>query len=149
MSPSALVDLAPRLDDPDVAALLSYSIGFPTPEKLQAISVRYRTEAGWKLVGVEEDGTVAGCIGIMLASDHHALIRHIAVAPHCRGRGIGRRMIETVWAQFQLRQLSAETDADAVGFYRRCGFEATSLGERYPGVERFQCVKNLSTRMHE
>lgn len=32
-----------------------------------------------------------------------------------------------------------ETDNDAVDFYRKYGFEITSLGEKYPGVERFLC----------
>lgn len=39
-----------------------------------------------------------------------------------------------------LHHLDAETDADAVDFYRRCGFAVESLGERYPGVERFRCT---------
>jgi hypothetical protein len=29
---------------------------------------------------------------------------------------------------------------NAVNFYRNIGFEITSLGEKYPGVERFQCI---------
>jgi GNAT superfamily N-acetyltransferase len=138
-----LVDLVPRLSDPGILALLSYSIGFPTPEKLQAVAVRYRTDAAWRLLGVEEGGTVVGCIGIEHDTGAAAVIRHIAVTPLHRGRGIGRLMIETVGDQFLLRRLCAETDADAVAFYRRCGFEVISLGEKYPGTERFRCVKNL------
>ena len=145
MSTLALVDLVPRLGNPELAALLLHSIGFPTPEKLQAIAVRYRTEASWRLLGVEKDGVVVGCIGIVLETEDRAVIRHIAVAPQCRGRGIGRLMIETVCAQFRLRRLMAETDAEAVEFYRRCGFEVASLGERYPGVERFRCVMHLKS----
>ena len=33
----------------------------------------------------------------------------------------------------------AETDHEAVDFYRRYVFFITSLGEKYPGVERFLC----------
>jgi len=36
----------------------------------------------------------------------------------------------------------AETDYEAVDFYRRYGFVITSLGEKYPGVERFLCQYN-------
>jgi hypothetical protein len=39
----------------------------------------------------------------------------------------------------QIRVGLAETDADAVGFYRRCGLAVTSLGERFAGIERFRC----------
>ncbi len=140
-----MVDLAPRLDDPNIVALLAYSVGFPTPEKLQAITARYRTDVAWILLGVEVGEAVVGCIGIELNADTTAVIRHIAVAPQHRGRGIGRMMIETVCAQHQLRQLSAETDVDAVSFYKRCGFVVTSLGELYPGTERFWCMKSIST----
>lgn len=33
--------------------------------------------------------------------------------------------------------VTAETDHDAVGFYRTYGFSIHSLGEKYAGVERF------------
>lgn len=32
----------------------------------------------------------------------------------------------------------AETDRSALGFYLALGFGVTSLGEKYPGVERFR-----------
>ncbi|GAA0394735.1 hypothetical protein GCM10008933_26940 [Paenibacillus motobuensis] len=37
-------------------------------------------------------------------------------------------------------KIIAETDQDAIGFYSKIGFEIHSLGEKYPGVERFQCI---------
>lgn len=36
--------------------------------------------------------------------------------------------------------LVAETDADAVEFYRRCGFAVERIGEQYVGVDRFRCT---------
>lgn len=30
-------------------------------------------------------------------------------------------------------------NTSAVDFYRGCGFRVRSLGERYPGAERFAC----------
>jgi len=35
--------------------------------------------------------------------------------------------------------ITAETVRDAVKFYWSSGFKVTSLGEKYPGVERFLC----------
>lgn len=49
-------------------------------------------------------------------------------------------MVRQAWARFGLHRLIAKTDAEAAGFYRCCGFAITSLGEVYPGVERFDCV---------
>ena len=145
MAHVTLVELTARLDDLEVVSLVALSVGFPTPEKLRAMTARYRERAQWRLLGIEQDGVLAGCIGVELASDASAVIRHIAVAVEFRERGLGRAMIEAVGKQFQLRELDAETDADAVAFYRRCGFEITSLGERYPGVERFRCAKKFTT----
>ena len=48
-------------------------------------------------------------------------------------------MIKRVCSEFSLTRVTAETDKDAVGFYRSCGFEVESLGELYPGIERFRC----------
>jgi len=49
-------------------------------------------------------------------------------------------MIAFVQRQYAFMSLEAETDADAVSFYERCGFAITSLGERFPGIERFRCI---------
>ncbi len=48
-------------------------------------------------------------------------------------------MIKEIIRIHQLIYLEAETDCEAVEFYRKCGWIITSLGEKYPGVERFQC----------
>jgi hypothetical protein len=34
----------------------------------------------------------------------------------------------------------AETDEEAADFYRNIGFTVESLGEKYPGIERFKCT---------
>jgi hypothetical protein len=49
-------------------------------------------------------------------------------------------MIAAACEQFNLKELVAETDQDAVKFYRRWGFQIQSLGEKYPNTERFQCT---------
>jgi ribosomal protein S18 acetylase RimI-like enzyme len=149
MAHTILVELAARLDDPNVISLLAFSVGSPTPEQLRTVTARYREQAQWRLLGIEQSGILAGCIGLELTMGTCAVIHNIAVAIEFRGRGFGRAMIEAVAKQFQLGELVAETDVDAVEFYRRCGFEITSLGERYPGVERFRCVKNFTTSVSE
>lgn len=49
--------------------------------------------------------------------------------------------VEAILDRFHPSVLSAETDAEAVGFYRSCGFTVRSLGEKYPGTERFLCER--------
>lgn len=48
-------------------------------------------------------------------------------------------MIDELLMLEHLTELIAETDRDAVEFYRKYGFEIHSLGEKYPGVDRFHC----------
>ena len=70
--------------------------------------------------------------------DADVVILHIATRSDLRRFGIGRRMLDAVRvAEPGHRRVSAETDSDAVGFYLANGFSAESLGEKYPGVERF------------
>lgn len=135
-----MIELKPRLDDSSVRELLSLCIAFPTSSKIESLCGQYRTDDARHLLGIEKNGDVIACIGFRLEALHHAVINCIAVDPSYRHQGIGEALIQAVFTQFQLQSLVAETDADAVGFYRQCGFEITSLGEMYPGVERFHCV---------
>lgn len=65
----------------------------------------------------------------------------IAVSENCRHNGIGRYMIQEVMDLMQLTVLSAQTDDDAVGFYRRCGFTVETEVKEYPDgvVNRYNC----------
>src|SRR5699024_12649328 len=66
-------------------------------------------------------------------------IEAIAVDSGGRHHGIGRRLIREATAHARAGAVVAETDSDGVGFYARCGFATISLGEKYPGVQRFWC----------
>lgn len=69
------------------------------------------------------------------------MIRSLVVAEHHRLTGAGRKVVEAALAKIDTPWVEAETDSEAVGFYRSLGFTATNLGEKYPGVERFRCVR--------
>ncbi len=59
----------------------------------------------------------------------------------CWNRGVGSKLIDFVCEKHQPQLLIAETDYDAVGFYRKYGFAVTTLGEKYPGCVRYLCKK--------
>jgi ribosomal protein S18 acetylase RimI-like enzyme len=67
-------------------------------------------------------------------------LKHIAIRSDYRKQGIGRGMIYESIKMNRINKLIAETDKDAVNFYRNIGFEIMSLGEKYLGVERFRCI---------
>lgn len=66
-------------------------------------------------------------------------ITAVAVSAGDRGRGWGRSLMTALPSLLGASILTAETDHQAVGFYRALGFSVRSLGEKYPGVERFAC----------
>ena len=136
-----MLDLKPRLSEPDVLALLALSV-YPDPARLEQARRSYLERGHWLLLGPEESGRLVGSIGLELTGPGQATTRHIGVLEACRGRGIGRRLIEEASIQLELDQLQAETDEGAARFYQRCGFSVTSLGELYPGVKRFHCVRS-------
>lgn len=96
-----------------------------------------------ELFGYDLENVVVGCIGIEFLGSNRCEIRHIAVSPNHRGKGIGSKMISYIKNKHSLSIICAETDKDAIHFYKNFGFTITSLGEKYPGVERFKCVLEI------
>jgi N-acetylglutamate synthase-like GNAT family acetyltransferase len=142
-----LSDLSARLTSPELRRLLLLLVGWRQSDAANQQAAdrtiqAYQREAHWRMLGIEANGNVLGLIGLDLHTAEHGLIRHIVVHPASRGRGMGRSMIEDSCILLALRSVSAETDRDAVAFYARCGFVVTSLGEKYPGVERFHCARS-------
>lgn len=136
-----LVLANPKTDKSMIYELMADCIFNPSRDRIDHIISTVYSDSSTKLfLVVEEGGVYAGIAGIRSITDAEAELLHIAVAGDWRGRGIGRLTIERLVSQFELTSITAETDHNAVGFYRRCGFQIVSLGEKYPGVERFCCT---------
>ncbi|MCM3588365.1 GNAT family N-acetyltransferase [Mesobacillus maritimus] len=119
---------------PSIRELLAFTTsGFMVDEEYE----KYLKITNRKLYAYESQGKFVGCIGIEIVGFNECVIKHIAVSPEQRGKGIGSKMIQSLSEQYPF--ISAETDIEAVDFYRKYGFAITSLGEKYPGVERFLC----------
>ena len=137
-----LKDITMKAMQSEVKELLSYSV-FPDPEAVDQAA--YETGPS-RLFGFEEDGLLLGVIGFDVDQDE-LTIRHLAVLPENRGKGYGRGLIlELLEVQPKPARVIAETDEEAVNFYRSIGFEVYSLGEKYPGVERFRHLRGGGIR---
>lgn len=122
-----------------ITQLLAYAVGDDSDQKLSHILQSIYSDAAAKLyVWVEDDREAVGLIGWRFRGDSLEIL-HIAVDEGKRHQGIGRRLIDAAVALERPREVLAETDHDAVEFYQHYGFSIQSLGEKYPGVERFQC----------
>ena len=91
-----------------------------------------------QVAGVIDDGTVVAFAAWDATSDP-LVLEYIAVDAAHRGTGLGRRLIDHVRGS---RPLLADTDDDAVEFYRRLGFTISDAGRdaRWPDRRRYRCV---------
>jgi len=144
----SMVDFSHELENQRLRTVLAPAVYHPTAERLAQICERYRAEPGWRMLGCRSGEEIVGCLGLALGDAGQATIRHIAVTFDRRGQGIGTALIRHAVATFALTHLSAETDRDAVDFYRACGFAIRSLGELYPGTERFLCTYTASEALN-
>lgn len=136
-----LVNLKHRTNEHHIQELVGYSV-FPDPDKLADVMEKYRTDPALELFGItgEDEDDVVGIIGIRSVDENRMVIEHIAVLPECRGMDYGRGLIVEAIELKKPASVVAETDEEAVDFYRSIGFTIESLGEKYPGVERFICT---------
>jgi ribosomal protein S18 acetylase RimI-like enzyme len=120
---------------PAIAGLLALATG--DDQRLQQVIQRYRDDPAALLVEVAQHDTV-GVIGYAVGASDITLL-HIATAPHARNTGVGTQLVEAMRRAVPAGlPIVAETDRDAMGFYAVNNFAITALGEKYPGVERFQ-----------
>jgi len=135
-----LKDIKSNVDDDAIRELIGYSV-FPDPDALERAIEGYKSDPTLQLFGYESEDEIVGVIGLSMDDESKKLaIHHLAVKPECRGAGFGRGMILEAIAPLRPNVVVAETDEEAVQFYRWIGFEIESLGESYPGVERFRCT---------
>ena len=122
---------------PAVTRLLALAIG-DDPHCLQHVVRRYRDDPAAGLLVAVVDHDTAGVIGYSVG-DSAVTLLHIATAPHVRNTGVGTQLVDAMRRAVPAGlPIVAETDQDAVGFYAANNFAVTSLGEKYPGVERFR-----------
>jgi ribosomal protein S18 acetylase RimI-like enzyme len=117
-----LLWLAVEVDDVEVARIAS--------EHLPELTIR----------GVVEDGRVVAFIACDVAADP-LTIEYIAVEEDARTRGHARALVEAARDLAGGRDVYAQTDDDAVDFYRRIGFEITDRERdpRWPERRRYDC----------
>ena len=134
------INLMPRLEEPEVRHVMSLSMFQPTPESIARAVERCRGE-NRELWGMVDGGRVLGVVGYYIRGDHVLYIANISVIEERRGQGIGRAMIAALRERHAL-PIELETDDDAVGFYRKCDFDAAPFEKTYGEdvVRRWKCT---------
>jgi len=135
-----LIDLRGRQDEPAVRRVLERSHG--STEALEEACAHYRS-GEWTFIGWQEGEEILACAGAEQLTGGTIGIRSIAVAPAWRHRGLGRTLLDSLAGRAGASMVVAETDDDAVGFYRRCGFAIEDAPPKF-GRPRYWCVHEIS-----
>ena len=115
----------------------------PTMEKYEKKIDAYLQEEAVGVFTCMQGSMVVGLIVGRFDGASGMEILGIAVNTAVRKRGIGAYMIDRLVNAYALCNVTAETDDDAVGFYRKCGFCIMEYTEDYDGkpVTRYRCKR--------
>ena len=133
-----ILEVSSSAGSTEIQRLLELLAWRGTTDHLEHITAPYANDA--RLFAAFTEGRPIGVIGLKGSEPGFEVIA-IAVEERSRGSGIGRLLLDHASQLRAGATIWAETDEEGVGFYRSCGFEVESLGERYPGVERFRCTR--------
>lgn len=125
------------LFDPEVLTLLAPSVYNPTPERLKHRAEEYAADSNVKAYACKNSEKYIGIV-VFVTENGITEILDIAVKPEYRKHGIGRKLIDFIFTQFPIDNITAETDDKAVGFYKKCGFAVTPVGE-FCDTKRYFC----------
>ncbi|MBR7133050.1 MAG: GNAT family N-acetyltransferase [Clostridia bacterium] len=116
----------------------------PTEEKFNNKVDLFLTDNSVKIFACFEQDKILGIITVSFIEKKEIEIIGIAVDASARGKGIGSYMINQVVNNYDLLYVYAETDNDAVGFYRNNGFCITEFSKTYGAetVVRYKCELN-------
>ncbi|UQN04936.1 GNAT family N-acetyltransferase [Deinococcus sp. QL22] len=122
---------------PELQALLRLAM-FPDPQRVAAALTAYANDPTRLVFDWSLRGQLVSAAGVQV-SGNAAEVLHIGTAAHIRGQGYGRDLLHGIRAHLGVMTLSADTDGQAVDFYRQSGFEVVALPPAW-GTPRFRCT---------
>ena len=113
----------------------------PTEEAFRKKIGLYLRDHAVRIYGCSDHDRITGILVVSLAENDRAEIIGISVDPAYRNQGIGSYMINQVQKNLGITFFYAETDDDAVRFYRKNGFVIIAFSEIHDGetVTRYRC----------
>lgn len=128
--------LAPS-DDAGAATVLAEATGENTVEAAQIVIDRAREGGSDRVIGGWLNEQLIGAYTIERDGMANQ-VTIIAVAPEFRRKGFGKTMLLDALRRSGRRPLTAETDEDALAFYKKCGFKMVGRRKHPSGVFRYR-----------
>lgn len=132
------IDVKSNIFDVNILGLLKPSVFKPTPEKLKVRAEKYFNNPNTYIYACRDGGKYIGIVVLEVVGTN-ATVLDIAVDEACRKQGIGSALLSFILENFNISELTAETDDDAVGFYKKFGFSITETKTVYD-VRRYLCT---------
>ena len=135
---SSICDVKEIITEPDILKLLAPSVYNPTEKRLLNRAKKYQEDKSTNIYAYKHNGEYKGIV-IFKIINNSATILDIAVKPEHRGQGIGSKLIDFIFNYFNAQNITAETDDDAIGFYKRYGFIVADTKVEFD-TKRYVCV---------
>ena len=136
-----IVEAKSILKNRNLLAVLAECVYNPTEERLISRADKYITNPNTAVYANKENDTYKGIIVIDISNINAIEILDIAVSASFQKSGIGSSLINHCIDMFHPYEIIAETDDDAVEFYKKYGFDILTLGDKYRvGIMRYQCT---------
>lgn len=140
-------DIKNSLCDKSIYHLLVPSVFNPAPERLLSRAEKYQADDKTKAYAYADNGEYKGII-VFKIKEQTAEILDIAVKPEYQGKGIGSMLIDYIFSKFAVNKIIAETDDDAIGFYKKYGFTVTNTKVNHD-TKRYVCVCESVTHHYD
>lgn len=136
-----IIEAKSILKNEDLLSVLAESLYNPTEERLNNRVDKYITNQSIAVFAYKNNDAYKGVIILDISNTKEIIILDIAVSNNYRKAGIGSSLINHCIKTFEPNKIVAETDDDAVEFYKKCGFDILFLGDKYgAGITRYKCT---------
>lgn len=135
---SSICDIKEIITGPDILKLLAPSVYNPTEERLLNRAKKYQEDKETNVYVYKEDNEYKGIVVFEIVNNS-ATILDIAVKSKHQGQGIGSKLIDFIFNSFNVDNVIAETDDDAIGFYKKYGFAVAKTETKF-NTKRYICV---------
>ena len=144
---SSICDIKEIITEPDILKLLAPSVYNPTEERLLNRAKKYQEDENSNIYAYKHNGQYKGIVIFKIANNSSTIL-DIAVKPEYQGQGIGSKLIDFIFNSFNTQNITAETDNDAIGFYKKYGFIVADTKVEFD-TKRYVCVCESVTHHYD